>query len=252
VLAPQEGRGTDRFCFFVQVALQEGIGEARKALRDKTFAPDWGEDGPEVLARTLAQANLRKATRDEVMAYFHNVWRLTDTLFDALKDDSVFYMKPDNLRRPLIFYFAHPATLYINKLHLVGVVGTSAPFLWVFPLCVRPVGAVVCVVPLIVYLVWLVSGGCVWAFLPNSAKLKLRVPADNVDPFLQKLFETGVDEMSWDDMDELQNDNFPWPSVAEAQDFRNRVRVNLAIRCPSAAVVGFHVFLMAPPCSARL
>ncbi len=28
--------------------------------------------------------------------------------------------------------------------------------------------------------------------------------ADNINPFFQKLFETGVDEMSWDDMDEMQ------------------------------------------------
>ncbi len=45
-----------------------------------------------------------------------------------------------------------------------------------------------------------------------------------VDPFLQKLFETGVDEMSWDDMDELQDCDFPWPDVAEAQAFRLKVR----------------------------
>lgn len=107
--------------------MQEGIGEARKALRDKTFQREWGEDGPVVLAQTLEKVHLRKATRATVMEYFQNTWDLTDTLFNALKDDSVFYMKPDKLRRPLIFYFAHPAALYINKLHLVGVVGAS-PF----------------------------------------------------------------------------------------------------------------------------
>jgi hypothetical protein len=51
-----------------------------------------------------------------------------------------------------------------------------------------------------------------------------RFLADMVDPFLQKLFETGVDEMSWDDMDELQDCDFPWPDVAEAQAFRLKVR----------------------------
>ncbi len=49
--------------------------------------------------------------------------------------------------------------------------------------------------------------------------------ADLIDPYLQKLFETGVDEMSWDDMDELQDCNFPWPDVAEAQAFRLKVLV---------------------------
>ena len=37
----------------------------------------------------------------------------------AFRADSVFYMVPDKLRRPLMFYFAHPAALYINKMHQV-------------------------------------------------------------------------------------------------------------------------------------
>ncbi len=47
---------------------------------------------------------------------------------------------------------------------------------------------------------------------------------DAIDPFLQKLFETGVDEMSWDDMDEMQDDDFAWPTVLETMAFRDRVR----------------------------
>jgi hypothetical protein len=193
------------FVCAVQVTLQEGIGEARKALRDKTFAPDWGEDGPTVLAQTLEKVHLRRSTRETVLEYFHNTWALTDTLFAALRDDSVFYMKPDFLRRPLIFYFAHPAALYINKLHLMGVVGTRlvgcAPFR--LPLRQRSV--------------------CTRDYVFMMSLFWLWWRADNVDPFLQKLFETGVDEMSWDDMDELQHDNFPWPTVAVALDFRNKV-----------------------------
>ena len=46
---------------------------------------------------------------------------LTNTLFSSLRDDSVFYMVPDKLRRPLIFYFAHPAAVYMNKLVLAGL-----------------------------------------------------------------------------------------------------------------------------------
>lgn len=33
---------------------------------------------------------------------------------------------------------------------------------------------------------------------------RLNVDADNINPYYQKLFETGVDEMSWDDMDCMQ------------------------------------------------
>ena len=71
----------------------------------------------------MAKVNLRLSSRDEVMEYFHNTWELTDSLFSALRDDSVFYMVPDKLRRPLIFYFGHPAALYINKMHQAGLLG---------------------------------------------------------------------------------------------------------------------------------
>lgn len=48
--------------------------------------------------------------------------------------------------------------------------------------------------------------------------------ADDIDPYLQKMFETGVDEMSWDDMDDMQNDDYAWPTVPESEAFRQRVR----------------------------
>jgi len=49
----------------------------------------------------------------------------------GLKNDSCFYMIPDKLRRPLIFYYAHPATLYVNKMKLAGLVADIDPFLQV-------------------------------------------------------------------------------------------------------------------------
>ena len=112
----------------------------------------------------MALVNLRTATRADVLEYFENTWDLTDTLcvrrggerpahprphvrtrtptsprdtplrknthtpsrsFSSLKNDSVFYSIPDKLRRPLIFYFGHPAALYINKLHQAGLVGAA-------------------------------------------------------------------------------------------------------------------------------
>ena len=97
----------------------------------------------------MSLVNLRTSTRADVLAYFRNTWELTNTLFSALATDASFYMLPDKIRRPLIFYFGHPAALYINKMHQAGLV-------------------------------------------------------DHVHPFFQKLFETGVDEMSWDDMDAMQ------------------------------------------------
>ncbi len=78
----------------------------------------------------VAQSNLRRATNAEVMEYFQNTWDLTDTLFSALRDDSVFYAIPDKLRRPLIFYFAHPAAVYANKMHLAGLMGQWLSIPW--------------------------------------------------------------------------------------------------------------------------
>ena len=40
-------------------------------------------------------------------------------------------MIPDKLPRPLIFYYAHPATLYVNKMKLAGLVADVDPFLQV-------------------------------------------------------------------------------------------------------------------------
>ena len=58
-----------------------------------------------------------------VLCIDKNCLKLTPFLFLTSCSDSVFYAVPDKLRRPLIFYFCHPAALYINKLHLVGLVG---------------------------------------------------------------------------------------------------------------------------------
>jgi hypothetical protein len=105
----------------------KGLGERRRALRSKSFDP-YGPGGvaPVLESCSMAKVHLTRATRADVLEYFRNTWALTDTLFSALRDDSVFYMVPDKLRRPLIFYFGHPAALYINKMHQAGLVGEWA------------------------------------------------------------------------------------------------------------------------------
>jgi len=118
---------------------------------------------------SLPAPNLRTASRDDILAYFRNSYDINSSLFACLRNDSVFYMKPDVLRRPLVFYFAHTCSVYANKLALAGLI-------------------------------------------------------DDIDPFLQKMFETGVDEMSWDDMDDMQDDDYAWPTIAEAEAFRQRVK----------------------------
>jgi 5-histidylcysteine sulfoxide synthase/putative 4-mercaptohistidine N1-methyltranferase len=54
--------------------------------------------------------------RREIFEYFLNTYELYEQVFKLLKDDSVFYKKSEITRHPMIFYFGHTATFFINKL----------------------------------------------------------------------------------------------------------------------------------------
>ena len=56
--------------------------------------------------------------RAELKAYFINSWQTYESLFALINNDAAFYSRPEPLRHPLIFYFGHTATFYINKLML--------------------------------------------------------------------------------------------------------------------------------------
>ena len=58
------------------------------------------------------------AKRDELKDYFKQTWTEYESLFSLINDDSAYYLRPERLRHPLIFYFGHTATFYINKLIL--------------------------------------------------------------------------------------------------------------------------------------
>ena len=57
-----------------------------------------------------------KKKREEILDYFNNTYELYEKVFELLKDDSVFYEKSERTRHPMIFYFGHTATFFINKL----------------------------------------------------------------------------------------------------------------------------------------
>lgn len=97
-------------------------------------------------------------------------------LFSSLLDAAYFYKCPDRLRLPLVFYVAHPASVYINKLLLAGMIKAryTARLLWVEKGHVSPTASIT--VP------------CIHSLLQ-----------ERVNPEFEALFETGVDEMSWDD-----------------------------------------------------
>jgi 5-histidylcysteine sulfoxide synthase/putative 4-mercaptohistidine N1-methyltranferase len=105
--------------------------------------------------------------RAELLAYFTQTWELYESLFDCLADDRAWFNKAISLRHPLIFYFGHTATFYINKL-MAG-----------------------------------------------------RYLEQRVDDHIEAMMAIGVDEMSWDD---LNDSHYDWSTIAEVRDYRGKVK----------------------------
>lgn len=108
--------------------------------------------------------------RHEILEYFNQTWNLYESLFDCLNDERAYFNKAISLRHPLIFYFGHTATFYINKLMAAGLI------------------------------------------------------SQRIDDGIEAMLAIGVDEMSWDDLD---NSEYSWPSVAQLRDYRRKVRTVL-------------------------
>jgi 5-histidylcysteine sulfoxide synthase/putative 4-mercaptohistidine N1-methyltranferase len=105
--------------------------------------------------------------RQEIKEYFNLTYDTYEKLFESLKNDEAFYERANSLRHPLIFYFGHTATFFINKLIIAKTIDKR------------------------------------------------------IDPKLESIFAVGVDEMSWDDLNET---HYSWPSVKETQEYRDSVR----------------------------
>ena len=71
--------------------------------------------------------------------------------------------------------------------------------------------------PLIFYL------GHTATFFVNKLVLAKLLP-ERIDPRMESTFAVGVDEMSWDDLNE---DHYEWPSVAAVMDYRDKVRTTV-------------------------
>jgi len=107
-----------------------------------------------------------KLKRDEIKRYFQHCYRRYESLFELISDDEAYYQKADKLRHPIIFYYGHTATFFINKFRLAKIID------------------------------------------------------DRINPQLESIFAVGVDEMSWDDLDES---HYNWPSIEETQIYRQKV-----------------------------
>ena len=59
--------------------------------------------------------------RQTILDYFEEAWQLEDMMMKSLVSPDTFYLNPDPLRNPLIFYLGHSAVFYINKLIRVGL-----------------------------------------------------------------------------------------------------------------------------------
>jgi 5-histidylcysteine sulfoxide synthase/putative 4-mercaptohistidine N1-methyltranferase len=118
------------------------------------------------LKSPLLTGNCIDAKREEIKQFFINTWTTYESLFSQINNDAAFYKKPERLRHPLIFYYGHTATFFINKLMLGKYI------------------------------------------------------TKRINPKLEAICAVGVDEMSWDD---LNTDNYDWPSVEEVQEYRDTV-----------------------------
>ena len=105
--------------------------------------------------------------RIELLNYFYKTFDIDEQLFEAFADQSAMFRKADPLRHPLIFYYGHTATFYINKLIISKILSRR------------------------------------------------------INPRFESMFAIGVDEMSWDD---LNTNNYDWPTVAEVTEYRQQVR----------------------------
>ena len=60
--------------------------------------------------------------REEIREYFHKTFTFYEKLFDFFVSDDIFYERPEITRHPIIFYFGHTATFFINKLVVSGTI----------------------------------------------------------------------------------------------------------------------------------
>lgn len=122
---------------------------------------------PRFLTRTVnLKSGEPEQKRVEILDYFKRTYALDEHLFEVFADTAAMYRTADPLRHPLIFYFGHTASFYINKLVISKILETR------------------------------------------------------INPRFESMFAVGVDEMSWDD---LNQNNYKWPAIEEVRAYRNEV-----------------------------
>ena len=70
----------------------------------------------------LDYIKLSQPSREDLVRYFKASWKLNDSLFSSIIDEKSFFLSPDPLRNPLIFYLGHTAAFYVNKMRSAGLI----------------------------------------------------------------------------------------------------------------------------------
>ncbi len=72
-------------------------------------------------SKCVSPIQLNNCTTETIFNYFQNAWEWEDVLMNSIVGEEAFYLNPDLLRNPLIFYLGHSAAFYINKLIRVNL-----------------------------------------------------------------------------------------------------------------------------------
>jgi 5-histidylcysteine sulfoxide synthase len=90
--------------------------------------------------KSLPAVELNTNCLYDIQSYFNNTWTLYEWLFRSIKDESCYYIRPDPLRHPLIFYLGHTAAFYVNTLKKSGLLkrGVNKEYEYVFAAGVDP------------------------------------------------------------------------------------------------------------------
>ncbi|SFV56133.1 Glutamate synthase [NADPH] large chain [hydrothermal vent metagenome] len=60
--------------------------------------------------------------RAEIQTYFQSCFKRYESLFETLAAEEAYFIKADSLRHPIIFYYGHTATFFVNKLKLAKII----------------------------------------------------------------------------------------------------------------------------------
>ena len=103
---------------FAYKVLMSILRPALAQRKDRTFM-----DIQKRISKTLRlDTGSSETKRQELKAYFNQTFSLYESLFRLISDDQAFYARAEPLRHPLVFYFGHTATFFINKLLLAKLI----------------------------------------------------------------------------------------------------------------------------------